>query len=274
MNGQQSSQSNQTSQPTSITPSPKKTWVFTIIIIITALVVGGGIYLWQKTNYDNQIEKLKQEINNLNNQLGKDGDNVKCPIDESSLLFNPVEFIDYKVYAKKQGDKEYVILCKSGQEIVIDQGDADWNADRTNINEVKHYNSLMFSPKGNFLIFTAARWEWISYYIYSIRDNRIVYKSDDIAGLEFIPNENYAYFCKTPNMSATDEGFIYKTDNFDKEEYNIRNIAPKDKILDIECEYNQVNNSIIFNVSEPGDLSTRKFYEYSLDKKEIIKQWD
>jgi len=272
---------------------PQKNLLIIIIaIILTAILVGGAVYFWQSSTFAKEKQQLQQMIQGLNNQITQlqnqlkdDGNKAKCSFDSNSLLFDPVEFGDYQAYAKTQDNKNYVILCKAGQEIIVDQGDAEYNNPPTNLNEVKEYNSLKFSPKGNFLIFTAARWEWQSYHVYSFEKEKLVFQSDSFVNeLVFVDNDKYAYYCGPEDRSADDTGLIFITDNFGIEhssnytgaDFDIHSLYEKGSLLNVSCRYEQVNNSVIFDVLEFKGLlidpSTRQFHEYSLDERKIIKQ--
>ena len=49
--------------------SSKYIWITMIFVIITALVVGGGVYFWQRSNLQKTKESLQQQIDSLENQI-------------------------------------------------------------------------------------------------------------------------------------------------------------------------------------------------------------
>lgn len=59
-----------------ITPKPieqvqgsKKIWIIAISIILTAIIVGGGIYLWRRSSLEAAEQKFHQQIVQLQNQV-------------------------------------------------------------------------------------------------------------------------------------------------------------------------------------------------------------
>lgn len=64
-------QSNQSNQPVPVISNPKKTWIFTIIIIITALAASASMYLWQKSVLGKQKQAADQKITELQNQINQ-----------------------------------------------------------------------------------------------------------------------------------------------------------------------------------------------------------
>lgn len=56
----------QTNEPVQ---SLKHIWITIIAVIITAIIVGGGVYVWQKSNLQSTEQSLQQQISDLQNQL-------------------------------------------------------------------------------------------------------------------------------------------------------------------------------------------------------------
>lgn len=65
MNEENSLQSNEPVQ------SSKNIWVIVISVIITALIIGGGVYAWQRFNLKSTEQDLQQQIENLQSQLNQ-----------------------------------------------------------------------------------------------------------------------------------------------------------------------------------------------------------
>ncbi|MFH1900432.1 MAG: hypothetical protein ABIJ83_04140 [Patescibacteria group bacterium] len=51
--------------------SSKNIWITIVAIIITTLVVGGGVYAWQKSSLKNTEQSLEQQISVLQNQISQ-----------------------------------------------------------------------------------------------------------------------------------------------------------------------------------------------------------
>jgi len=66
MNEQNIPQSPQLNEPVQ---SSKNIWLTIITIIVTAIVVGGGVYAWQKSNLRTTEQSLQQQITDMQNQI-------------------------------------------------------------------------------------------------------------------------------------------------------------------------------------------------------------
>jgi len=56
-------------QPIESVQSSKNIWVTVIAVIVTALIVGGSVYAWQKSTIKNTEQSLEQQISVLQNQI-------------------------------------------------------------------------------------------------------------------------------------------------------------------------------------------------------------
>ena len=51
--------------------SSKNIWITVITVVVTALIVGGGVYAWQRSNLKNMGQGLQQQIFVLQNQISQ-----------------------------------------------------------------------------------------------------------------------------------------------------------------------------------------------------------
>ena len=58
-------------QPIESVQSSKNIWITIIAVIATALIVGGGVYAWQKSSLNNTERNLQQQISVLQNQISQ-----------------------------------------------------------------------------------------------------------------------------------------------------------------------------------------------------------
>ena len=58
-------------QPIESVQSSKNIWIIAISIIVTALIVGGGVYAWQRSSLNNTEQNLQQQISVLQNQISQ-----------------------------------------------------------------------------------------------------------------------------------------------------------------------------------------------------------
>lgn len=56
-------------QPIESVQSSKNIWITVVAVIVTALIVGGGVYAWQRSNLKNTEQSLEQQISVLQNQI-------------------------------------------------------------------------------------------------------------------------------------------------------------------------------------------------------------
>lgn len=61
----------QNEQPIEPVQSSKNIWIIVVSIVATALIVGGGVYAWQKSNLNNTKQNLQQQISVLQNQVSQ-----------------------------------------------------------------------------------------------------------------------------------------------------------------------------------------------------------
>lgn len=132
MNEQNVSQSNEPTQ------SSKNVWITIIAVIITAVIVGGGVYAWQKSNLKSverslqqQISDLQSQIEQLQEELTKQNQQIQGPI-ENNHNINQQEARDIDLareslinYFELLNKKQYNEATKyhgSGYEVL-----RDWN---------------------------------------------------------------------------------------------------------------------------------------------------
>ncbi|MFH1457414.1 MAG: hypothetical protein ABIF17_04900 [Patescibacteria group bacterium] len=58
-------------QPIESVQSSKNIWIIVVAITITALIVGGGVYAWQKSNLKSTEQSLQGQISVLQNQINQ-----------------------------------------------------------------------------------------------------------------------------------------------------------------------------------------------------------
>lgn len=58
-------------QPIESIQSSKNIWITVIAVIVTALIIGSGVYAWQRSNLKNTEQGLQQQISVLQNQIGQ-----------------------------------------------------------------------------------------------------------------------------------------------------------------------------------------------------------
>ena len=178
------------------------------------------------------------------------------------ILTEEVSFGEYSAYAIKRGDKNYMILAENGKEIIIDEGDANYDSEHSNLGTVKSFYKPRFSPKGNYLIYTACGWEWCGNYVYDIKNKKIVKGHDGPDKFDFTPDEKYFYTCSSMGMTTGISGEVYSVPDFDIEFNALDNVKDYNyNCLGVDCEYDEDSKSIIFILSdEKGDERETKSF--------------
>ncbi|PLX25822.1 hypothetical protein C0580_01260, partial [Candidatus Parcubacteria bacterium] len=83
----------QNEQPIEPAQGQKNIWTIFIIVILTALLVGGGIYAWQKSVIKNVENNLQQTINKLQTNTSQSNNNEcdqNCDLALQNLPLRPV----------------------------------------------------------------------------------------------------------------------------------------------------------------------------------------
>lgn len=122
-------------------------WIIVSVVIITALIVGGGVYAWQKSNFESIEQTLRQQIQILQNEI-KELKNSQNNQIESSL---PEE--------QTSSSEAKAIIQDRAEEVIL----AIKNQDSSKLAKFAHPNlGVRFSPysyvdKNNDLVFTASQ---------------------------------------------------------------------------------------------------------------------
>lgn len=78
-------------QPNEPIQGSKNIWIIIISIVITAIIVGGGVYMWQYSIKKNEKQKLQNEIVELNQkivQLEKEDEKIVEPTGKNDIVDN------------------------------------------------------------------------------------------------------------------------------------------------------------------------------------------
>jgi len=177
------------------------------------------------------------------------------------ILTEEISFGEYSAYAIKRGDKTYMILTENGKEIIIDEGDASYDSEYSNLGTVRFFHRPKFSPKGNYLIYSMSGWEWGVNYVYDVK-NKTVKISGSLDEFNFTPDEKFLYACSSVGMATGAEGEVYSVPDFDIEFNALDNIEDYNyNCLEVDCKYDKDSKSIIFILSdEKGDERETKSF--------------
>lgn len=184
-------------------------------------------------------------------------DNIVKTIFLEEYMTDVAKFGNITAYSARRGNKNYVFLNKDGKEIIVNQGDAQYDSEYKNISDVKYFSDPQFSPNGNYLVYTMSGWEWSVGYIYDIQKNKKISGTvaDDLSGasiFDFAADENNFYMCSSAGMASGPGGKIYSVPEF-KTEYDVLNDPRSKNFMSVDCLYDKNSSSIIFKLSDYSD---------------------
>ncbi len=180
-------------------------------------------------------------------------------------------------YGAIRGDKSYVILKKSGREIVIDGGWADYDFENKSkqerkLGEVKFFRNTRFSPRGNYLLYEQGGWEWCLTHLYDINKEKEIAKMESCQTADFTDDEKYFYHCASAGMGGYRAGLVQSVPGF-KEVFNVFGNSTKSEEYtqnngydSVECKYDKEKRKIIFRLRDSyEDKLPNKTMEYKLN---------
>lgn len=159
-------------------------------------------------------------------------------------------FGEYTAFAVNRGGKSQLILKKGETEKIVDEGDAEYNEDFSNIGTVKSFPKIKFSDNGSYLIYSMVGYEWGVGYIYDVKESKILkeFDSADVGdGFDITPDEKYLYVCVGAGMTEGNPGEVYTLPGMAKV-FD----AGGEKYFDRKCRYEKSENAIVFNLSAPA----------------------
>ena len=222
-------------------------------------------YDFKKINSDEYEFYVEYQDHNKSKKKFKvgmsvNGNEIKTLFSDE-ILTEEISFGEYSAYAIKRGNKNYMILAENGKEIIIDEGDASYDFEHSNLGTVKFFHKPKFSPKGNYLIYSMSGWEWGVNYVYDIK-NKTVKISGLGHGFDFTPDEKYFYTCSSMGMITGISGEVYSVPDFDIEFDALDNVKNYNyNCFEVDCEYDEDSKSIIFTLSdEKGDAKETKSF--------------
>lgn len=189
---------------------------------------------------------------------------------------------DMTTYSARRGNKNVVVLKQGENETIIDQAEARYDEQYSNIATVRHFGHATFSPRGNYILYGATGWEWHINYIYDVRSRQIIapVKADsgwsDAHTLNFTPDEKHLYFCSSAGLASGVGGSVYSVPRF-RVEYNVLNSIDSINFLSVGCSYDtdaQVVEFELSDFSDQGDAQQEKKVKirYNLTTKAVDRQ--
>ncbi|MFA6183608.1 MAG: hypothetical protein WC682_00725 [Parcubacteria group bacterium] len=184
-------------------------------------------------------------------------------ITTEEIVSEMVKSGDFTAYSKKQNGKSFLILGRYGIETVIDQGEADYREDYSNLENVKFFRDIKFSDNGNYLIYTMSGWEWSIIYIYDINNDKEAL-SFDSGTYGFSADEKSFFVCTNAGMVTNPGGIIYNTPDF-KKQFELFG-SDKNLATEVRCNYDKDKNELTFIY----DKDCSDFDDKNCKKNEVV----
>ncbi len=171
-------------------------------------------------------------------------------------------------YTMTKNNHNYLLLKKSGKEIIVDEGYKKYIEGQNDIKKIKEFSSIKFSPNKNYLIYTIRSYETESGVVYDVKNEKSVLtfsvsgENDEPIG--FTPDEKYLYVCSSAGMGGMRIGKIFKVNNF-QEVFDVfgRIISPEtyernNEFEGVDCRYDNDEKQIIFTLIDYQGKSNQK----------------
>ena len=147
--------------------SSKHIWITVIAVVLTAIIVGGGIYTWQKSNLRSTEQSLQQQITELQNQIPnlqeptqpivtnqEKPEEPTQPADETSKIiqeistycekYNIPECLPVTSYSIVDLDNKFAVVKIGNFNYLLTQKKNDWN-----VSIVSQENNICETGSGN-----------------------------------------------------------------------------------------------------------------------------
>jgi len=184
-------------------------------------------------------------------------------LSSEEITSEDVIYENMNAFTKNRLGYNYVILNKNNEEVVIEKASDNYGQ---NLEEVKTYDKLKFSPNGNYLTYLSSGWEWSHGYVYKINKEEIVLKLPSMYQYGFSNNEKYFYACGGDDMTGNHKANIYSTQDFQLNT-DIFEFLDTGTARNIDCEFNDIENKLTITLScfwekNDADCKTEKIVEY------------
>jgi len=154
---------------------------------------------------------------------------------------------NFKAFGKKIGNTAYMVIQEGDTEKIIEQGEAEFNENATNISKVKIFVNPYFSKSGNYLSYEVRGYEWSNTHIYGVSTGKEILTSSGTENSAFTATESHYYACASGGMSEA-VGKIYKLSD-GKVVYDVFAAKANQAYANIKCEYSESNNNISITLS-------------------------
>lgn len=213
--------------------SNKNALMIILSVIITAFVIGGGVFLWQRSIIDKIIDasskeqqSLKQQIESLQKQLSVSDENKQEPGQVNIVsgngvrveIVNGIKYCEDKNYPEIGYQKILKAIYPNNSEKIL------YSTSKTIQSESEGgclfsegICCLELSPDGQYLIFLKTGWEWSKPYMLNVDTGKYVFGDEsDIFIVREIKwssdNNNFAIITDVNEMGGVGEMGVYASE--------------------------------------------------------------
>lgn len=157
-------------QPSEPIQSSKNIWIIVIFIVLTAIIVGGGVYIWQKSELKNMEQTLQKRIDELQRGVKKDESDNSQTLDKTENELQGQKIIFLKGNGLNDNDAEIWTMDLDGK-----------NEKNTGVKlkTGERFSTFHQSPDLEYVCFVDGNQQiGEEVYLYSVEENKVVQISD------------------------------------------------------------------------------------------------
>lgn len=151
-------------------------------------------------------------------------------------------------YGARRGDRNVMILNIDGNETILDEGDAEYDENHSNIGSVKYFFRPEFSESERYLMYGMSGWEWSEVRVFDVKRMEQAFRFDSPNNIGFLQNDQYLYACSSSGMSSGVDGKVYSLPDFELL-FDLIGDGENIYFTDVDCEYNKDEKNVIFRES-------------------------
>jgi len=204
---------------------------------------GGGTFYF-RLDYEDHNEPARKfgvRMTVVDGKLRADG------VEE--FIGEPATWGDYTAFAVERDGRMQLVLKKGGAEKVIDEGDAHYKEDFSNLSSVKGFPQIRISQSGKYLIYAVSGYEWVTSYLYDIGAGKELGHFQGVTldnGLQLTPDERFIYACRSAGFDGALPGEVYSIPSMDK----VFDASESGgAYTESECRYDDSRRAVVFSLS-------------------------
>lgn len=155
-------------------------------------------------------------------------------------------------YGARRGDKNMMILSIDGTEVVLGEGDAEYDDQHSNMGDVKYFFEPQFSESGRYFLYKMSGWEWSEVRLYDVENLEQLASFDFPQNMGFSQNDTYFYVCANTGIGNPSYGWVIALPSLERL-YDIANDTQNIGFHHIDCEYDDEARQVIFRGSNIYD---------------------